>query len=404
MSESGPFPNSKLRLSFCLRDERIACVSPAKPQRLHDFRHLIGGLLIVFVSTLGICAQSEASLEDLTRQVRQSESASASDKGTVLRQRTFAIEERSLSGTVLNRAAVVWQRNVQTGSQAYLFYDEGNLLRAGEWRFADGTRKSYWREPPTATLVPAKADAEDPTAATMLNRDNVWLYAPSSELFAALAQMSRQTVVKAVETQYEVDLRLEPAQAQGIIRAKLTVERKDWRIAQATLITEQPESIVEYQFKEAAAIVPAQPAPPSVTEWETALAAVPSRSAPKQPAPSPENVANVAVAPVAAPPAQGETITTRVLVVGSLANQATARTMPTYPVLARRTRARGTVTVHLELDEQGKVAKILKVAGPAQLQEAAANAARSWRFTPTLVAGQPVRVSGYISFNFIPER
>lgn len=378
----------------------------ANYQPKQSLRYFLGCFCGIALSLSTATAQDITNTEALAQQVRQAENAPLPDARAIMRRHTFLLEERSLGGAVQSRASVVWQRNIKTGSQAQLFYDEGNLLQAGEWRFADGTRKSYWREPPAASLVPARANPDD-TSPAPLNQTTVWLYAPNSDLFTALAQMARQTVIQASESGYTVDLRTEPAQARGIIRAKLSVRRSDWRVTTAAFIVEQPESIVEYQFTEAAEIVPAQPAPPSVVEWETALAAPPVVAI----AP-PALVASASPAANATPLAPNASSTTNapspvtksIVIVGSLINKATARTMPTYPVLARRTRAKGTVTVHLEVDEQGKVAKIIKVVGPAQLQETAETAARSWRFAPTIMDGQPVRVTGYISFEFNPLR
>jgi outer membrane biosynthesis protein TonB len=38
--------------------------------------------------------------------------------------------------------------------------------------------------------------------------------------------------------------------------------------------------------------------------------------------------------------------------------------------------------------------------GPPLLCQAAEEAARAWRFVPAVVDGKPVRMSGYIEFNF----
>ena len=67
---------------------------------------------------------------------------------------------------------------------------------------------------------------------------------------------------------------------------------------------------------------------------------------------------------------------------------------------AKSARITGVVTVHLVVDEKGAVAAIERASGPQLLQQAATEAARRWRFRPTLIAGQPVRVTGYINFNF----
>ena len=86
--------------------------------------------------------------------------------------------------------------------------------------------------------------------------------------------------------------------------------------------------------------------------------------------------------------------------VGSLAGKARQRVSPTYPQLARTARISGVVTVYLVVNEKGEVESVQRADGPAQLQQAATEAARRWRFIPTVVDGQAVRVSGYLSFNF----
>lgn len=111
--------------------------------------------------------------------------------------------------------------------------------------------------------------------------------------------------------------------------------------------------------------------------------------------------AAAAAAPQAAPPpdggAQGSSTP---LNVGSLLDKATERVAPAYPQTARSARLEGVVTVFLIVDEKGAVASIERTNGPGVLREAAAAAAKHWKFRPTVVNGTPVRVSGYLSFNF----
>ena len=63
--------------------------------------------------------------------------------------------------------------------------------------------------------------------------------------------------------------------------------------------------------------------------------------------------------------------------------------------------ANGVVTVQVLIDEQGAVVEARAVSGPPTLQQAAVNAARLARFSPTLLMGEPVKVTGILSYNFV---
>ena len=86
--------------------------------------------------------------------------------------------------------------------------------------------------------------------------------------------------------------------------------------------------------------------------------------------------------------------------VGSLIHKATERKAPSYPQLAKSAGVVGVVKVYVVVDESGAVAAVQSTDGPVLLRKAAEDAARRWKFNPTVVDGQPVRVSGYISFSF----
>lgn len=62
--------------------------------------------------------------------------------------------------------------------------------------------------------------------------------------------------------------------------------------------------------------------------------------------------------------------------------------------------ASGVVLVQVLIDEQGSVIDARPVSGPQHLQAAAVSAARLARFSPTLLMGEPVKVSGTLSYNF----
>jgi hypothetical protein len=63
--------------------------------------------------------------------------------------------------------------------------------------------------------------------------------------------------------------------------------------------------------------------------------------------------------------------------------------------------ASGIVMVQVTIDEQGSVVEARAVSGPQSLQPAAVNAARLARFSPTTLMGDPVRVTGILTFKFV---
>jgi len=97
----------------------------------------------------------------------------------------------------------------------------------------------------------------------------------------------------------------------------------------------------------------------------------------------------------APPPANPVRITT-----GVLKGNAIRRVMPQYPLVARKAQLQGSVDVAIVVDEEGNVVAAAVVSGHPLLREAALQAARQWKFRPTLVSGQPVKVTGVLTFVF----
>ena len=85
---------------------------------------------------------------------------------------------------------------------------------------------------------------------------------------------------------------------------------------------------------------------------------------------------------------------------GVLNGKATSLPVPAYPAAARSARASGLVTVEVVIDGSGKVISAKAVSGHSLLQQAAVQAAQQARFSPTLLSGQPVKISGIINYNF----
>ena len=75
---------------------------------------------------------------------------------------------------------------------------------------------------------------------------------------------------------------------------------------------------------------------------------------------------------------------------------------PSYPAAARAVRASGAVNVQVKIDEAGNVVSAVASSGHPLLRQAAEQAARASKFSPTLLSGQAVSVTGVIVYNFVP--
>ena len=88
---------------------------------------------------------------------------------------------------------------------------------------------------------------------------------------------------------------------------------------------------------------------------------------------------------------------------GVLNGRAVHLVTPPYPAIAKSAHASGAVQVQVLIDENGNVISAKAMSGHPLLQAAAVAAARSSRFTPTKLSGQPVKVNGVIIYNFVAQ-
>ena len=88
---------------------------------------------------------------------------------------------------------------------------------------------------------------------------------------------------------------------------------------------------------------------------------------------------------------------------GVLNGKAISLPKPGYPPIARQAHASGTVVVQVTIDENGNVISASAVSGHPLLRGVAVQAARGARFSPTKLSGQPVKVTGVITYNFVAQ-
>ena len=84
-----------------------------------------------------------------------------------------------------------------------------------------------------------------------------------------------------------------------------------------------------------------------------------------------------------------------------ISSKAIDKPAPPYPAIAKAAGVYGTVAVQIVIDEQGRVISAKAASGHPLLLNAAVQAAYRASFTPTVLGGQAVKVTGSITYNFV---
>ena len=85
---------------------------------------------------------------------------------------------------------------------------------------------------------------------------------------------------------------------------------------------------------------------------------------------------------------------------GVVNGRATSLPKPTLTAAAKAANAGGTVSVQVLVDEKGNVISASAVSGSVLLRASSEAAAREAKFSQTLLAGVPVKISGIINYHF----
>lgn len=86
---------------------------------------------------------------------------------------------------------------------------------------------------------------------------------------------------------------------------------------------------------------------------------------------------------------------------GVLNGKARNLAVPAYPAAAKAVNASGAVNVQVVIDENGDVASANAVSGHPLLRASSEKAALESKFSPTLLQGQTVKVTGIIIYNYV---
>ena len=92
----------------------------------------------------------------------------------------------------------------------------------------------------------------------------------------------------------------------------------------------------------------------------------------------------------------------RIINGGVLNGRAKRLAKPPYPPEARAARVSGIASIKVQIDEDGSIFSAEPIAGHQLLLSAARQAACLSEFSPTRLQGQPVKVTGLITYNFVP--
>jgi TonB family protein len=107
------------------------------------------------------------------------------------------------------------------------------------------------------------------------------------------------------------------------------------------------------------------------------------------------------VGPVAPPPPPKPVKRDLIRVGGNVQESKLIRRVePVYPELAKRARVQEKVVLRITVDKEGNVSDASVISGHPLLNDAAINAVRQWKYSPTLLNGEPVPVMATVTIEF----
>lgn len=246
-----------------------------------------------------------------------------------------------------------------------------SLRDAGDARREATFRASFPPPEPedkTSSRAKHKVNAEAPSGFTVSRRPNIAAIAAVAlvhvGLFAALIQMNVIPIKHPRPAPLVVELLPEPPAPPPA-----PPEQKVEPIKQVTPVIVAPAPIVQ-------TLSP----PPPVATVRT---------------PPPPQAVVVAAKPVPAPAAP--------VSAGDLSSTMISFKAPHYPLESRRRKEQGTVLLNLLLAEDGSVQDISvqSSSGYSRLDQAALEAVRRWRWSPTIRNGERMKVRGLVEIPFI---
>jgi TonB family protein len=379
----------KRRINLTLPVALLAafCGLPASAQT--NLSHVTGGSHFSLVSALG--TDTDRDRDGLLGPVRRvrTETVKLSNKGgkTVEGQRAvLEVVAYDIKGVKIENAYFPVAGAALTGKEVYKYDDKGNIVEMTLLN-SDGSLLS--KEVYTYELDSFGNWTKMTTSVAVIEGGKL-SYEPTEVTYrmisyyldeATLARMNKPAATAAAQ----------PAPS-GVAAAAQQNSPKDGQASKPAVVAAQPPT--------AAAGKTVTPLPSggslvktNVVASESALRMmggnVASSSAVKVDDEPPPPVVNRAPKPLLKPVSGGV-----------LNGKAVSLPKPNYPSAAKNARAAGVVVVEVVIDETGKVISAKATSGPVLLRQAATQAAQAARFSPTMLSGQPVKISGEINYNF----
>ena len=169
------------------------------------------------------------------------------------------------------------------------------------------------------------------------------------------------------------------------------------RFYSVVYLNTKKDDAIQEQFLSSFSLPEKSAAPPTATAANNAenAADAPNASAESSPA-KPNNEAEQADANRA----RADATKRGPISAGVLNSRALNLPRPDYPPDAKAAGIEGVVVVQVLIDEQGNVVEAHAVSGPKLLQPVSVSAAQQAKFQPTFLAGEAVKVTGVLVFNF----